>query len=524
MITDDEKVDETDLTAWKARCIGLLHQASLVIRAHPEVSEMVFVKSARIPVIKFVHTPTGLCCDITCENKFGIKNSQLFRSLMAVDAELIKPFFFLLKLWAKSHGLIDCPTGGLSSYGLNLLVLFYLQQVKLLPSVEELQEDFPVELCRYWNTNFREPKQLDAAIKRPTLLELLTGFFHFYQSLDTAQNVISPFKGQLVPVDDFSTPLKLYKSMPRYTENLYARNLPHLKISQQFNIQEPFELNQNVSAGFIHAKRFKFLCREAEQICQQMKPTSPIAPLFGDFTAAKSSSVKKKIESTASASSDNCAGLPNPSVVIVFQLRPNGPDVTRDLTDQAINAAGVFLGRLLNFSYGLTVTESESGEDEEPSKAKKFRRNDEEQQQSVEDMVMQWSRPYEISFPFEVFHPIREIVANEIRNRRIEGEFPKSLLDRERQITSILAIKQLGGCAPAFYLPGGVVIKCHLKYFSQENLVTLNLENNRKVLHPLAFRQLVDGLSGYTAPILELFMIQNLFPFGVYLTKQWNYS
>ena len=273
-------------TACRDQCISVLNQANIVLRAHPEVGDMVFVRKARVPIIKFVHTPTGLSCDINCHSKLGVINSKLFRSLIAVDDVLFKPFFFFLKLWANSHYLIDSPNGGLSSYGLNLLALFFLQQLKLLPTVEELQKDVSVEVCRNWNANFSEPKPLDPNEKRPSLLELLTGFFHLYQSLVSAKVVISTFKGQLIPTADFSVSMKLCNSMPSYTENVYAGNLPPLKI-REFNIQEPFELNLNVTGGFVYAERFKSLCRDAKHLCRQMTCTSPISSLLGDFKLPK---------------------------------------------------------------------------------------------------------------------------------------------------------------------------------------------------------------------------------------------
>jgi hypothetical protein len=315
--------------------------------------------------------------------------------------------------------------------------------------------------------------------------------------------------------------------MPRYSENLYARNLTPLKISKQFNIQEPFELNQNVSSGFVYARRFKSLCQDAEKVCRQMKPTSPLSSLFGDFTApTKSAAIRTKVdpENVPRSSTTDDVDLPNPSVAIVFQLRPNAYDVTRDLIDQAVNAAGIFLGRLLSFSYGITITEASPKPAEDGPPTAKKPRNNYDDQQLEEDMVMHWNRTYEISFPFDVFHPLRDTVNEEIRSHHVEVEVGKSLLDRERQITSILAIKQLDGCSPPFYTPGGVVITCHLDRSREESLVTLNLMDNRRNLHPVAFRQLAEGLSRYAAPILGLFLSQNLFPFSVYLTKEWNYS
>ena len=263
-------------------CVTVLERLSLAIRFRSEIINLEVIGDTRIPIIKFVHKPTSHYYDITC-NKLGVHNSKLLRSLIAVDPSLFRPFFFFIKLWANSHGLIDSRYGGFCSYALNILALFYFQQLKLLPSVKELQKNVPVELCHFWNVNFSAPKPLDHTFKRPKFLHLLNGFFQFYKSLDSANYVISPFIGQLIPADDFYAPLhKIHKSMPLYTENLFARKLPSLKIGQ-FNIQELFELNRNVTSGFIYEERFKSLCRDAEQICLQITPNSPISSLLGNF-------------------------------------------------------------------------------------------------------------------------------------------------------------------------------------------------------------------------------------------------
>ena len=490
----DDKV-EADWVAWRDQCIGVLYQASLVIRAHPEVSDMFLVRNARIPVIKFVHAPTGLSCDITCHNKLGVKNSQLLRSLIAVDPALFKPFFSFLKVWAKCHDLIGGVDGTLSSYAMNLLAFFYLQQLKLLPSVEELQKDVAVDLCRYWNASFSCLKPLDAGIKRPTLLELFTGFFQFYQSLDSAQNVICPFNGQLVPAAGDA----LSDLMPRYAENLSVRQFPALKLSQ-FNVQDPFEQNHNVTFGFNQARHFQLLCRESERICRQMTPLSSISGLLSD-----------SITSAAVASAPSLS----PKASVHFKLTAAaGVTTTKEQSRQAINAIANFLVKLLNYSYGLTINSSNKTNDDaaavgESPEAKKPKNDD--------TGDVRWNKYYDVTFPFDVFHPLREEVTGEVyRSSNKDDDDSKSLLDRERQITSILSTKRLdGSAAAAFSTPGVVVIK--LQMCNIRGGLVLNLENKRKSLQPTAFLQLVDGLGRHVRLALERFITQNQFPFSVVL-------
>jgi len=505
----DDKV-EADWVVWRDQCIGVLYQASLVIRAHPEVSDMFLVRNARIPVIKFVHAPTGLSCDITCHNKLGVKNSQLLRSLIAVDPALFKPFFTFLKVWAKCHRLIGGVDGTLSSYAMNLLAFFYLQQLKLLPSVEELQKDVAVDLCRYWNASFSCPKPLDAATERPTLLELFTGFFQFYQSLDSAQNVICPFNGQLVPAAGDA----LIDLMPRYAENLSVRQFPALKLSQ-FNVQDPFEQNHNVTFGFNQARHFQLLCRESERICRQMTPPlSSISGLLSDSITSAAVASAPSLSSKASVhfKLTAAAGIPTTK-----EQSPAGVTTTKEQSRQAINAISNFLVKLLNYSYGLTINSSYKTNDDaaavgESPEAKKAKNDD--------TGDVRWNKYYDVTFPFDVFHPLRGEVTGEVyrSSNNDDDSNSKSLLDRERQITSILSTKRLDGCsaAAAFSTPGAVVIK--LQMCNIRGGLVLNLENKRKSLQPTAFLQLVDGLGRHVRLALERFITQNQIPFSVHVT------
>ena len=92
----------------------------------------------------------------------------------------------------------------------------------------------------------------------------------------------------------------------------------------------------------------------------------------------------------------------------------------REMIDQAIDDAGVFLCRLLQYSYGLTVNEvsSSSPKSTGDSKAKKFP-SDDDQLEEEQVVMMRWNKPYNISFPFEVFHPLRTTVTKEIGSQQV---------------------------------------------------------------------------------------------------------
>ena len=114
----------------------------------------------------------------------------------------------------------------LSSYRLNLLALFYMQQLNLLIPIEYLQREVLVELYRGWNVNISEAKPLDSTIKRPTFLHsgMMIGFFHFYQSPNTTQDVISPFKGKSFLVDTFLLLVNCYANRCHSTPKIESQS------------------------------------------------------------------------------------------------------------------------------------------------------------------------------------------------------------------------------------------------------------------------------------------------------------
>ena len=496
-----------DWSAWRENTFDILFSASSIIRAHPEVSNLFVVRNARVPVVRFVDTPTGLHCDLTCHNNLGINNSLLLRSLVNVVPSLIRPFLSFLKIWAKHHHMIGGSLDGtLSSYAMNLLGIFYLQQLNppLLPTIASLQKDIPPKMCRDWNSAFTEPVPViqHSAVEIPNLMQLLTGFFQFIQSLDAANIVLCPLLGHSLPLSHFQSteetisPL-LQELMPLYVENISVRKLQALR-PNQLNLQDPFELNHNVSFGFKQMAQFKDLCQESVCLCSP--EITSLSSLFGDPPKRVASPSHLKYKAS-----------------IKIQFEATTPDVTKELYRQVLDASAHFIGKLLSYSYGLTVTPCSSEVPTGASESKKLKTDDQEPPlNDSEDMLMKWHKFYNLQFPYNVFHPLREQLAEEIWSREDDG---KSLLDRERQITSLLSTKQLDddGGDDAFPPPGAVIVKCQLSKLPKGVLI-FNLENKRKaLLKPPIFQKLVQGLGSHVIPSLQRFISQNLFPFVVRL-------
>ncbi|RUS73657.1 hypothetical protein EGW08_018589 [Elysia chlorotica] len=163
-------------------------------------SEVIFVPSTRCPIIKFIHKPTGIQCDLSLNNKKALYNTRLLR-LYATDPR-VRQVVFAVRLWAKFRGLSGRlgPSNSnlLTSYALTLLALYYLTRCKpepVLPPVCDLNDCVPGILeetvedvkCLI----IPENAQLPPSKNTMSSVELLRGFFHFYsKEINWAQDAI----------------------------------------------------------------------------------------------------------------------------------------------------------------------------------------------------------------------------------------------------------------------------------------------------------------------------------------------
>ncbi|MCO5588927.1 hypothetical protein L7F22_042889 [Adiantum nelumboides] len=84
------------------------------------------VLKAKVPVVKFIHSQTGMECDVSVENRDGMIKSELLRIFSTIDSRFRK-LCFLLKAWANAHGINSSKDNTLNSLSLILLAALHLQ-------------------------------------------------------------------------------------------------------------------------------------------------------------------------------------------------------------------------------------------------------------------------------------------------------------------------------------------------------------------------------------------------------------
>uniref|UniRef100_F7FZR1 Speckle targeted PIP5K1A-regulated poly(A) polymerase n=1 Tax=Ornithorhynchus anatinus TaxID=9258 RepID=F7FZR1_ORNAN len=226
----------------------------------PGVHRVRPVPSARRPVVKFCHRPSGLHGDVSLSNRLALYNSQYLRLCSQLDGR-VRPLVYSLRCWAQGRGL----TGSgplLSNYALSLLALYFLQtrSPPVLPPLTQLNqmagEGEQVEVDG-WDCSFpQDASRLEPSTNVEAVSSLLSQFFSCVSAWDLRGSVLSLREGRALAV---------------------AGGLPRgawggLRLGP-LNIQDPFDLSHNVAANVTGrvAGRLQSCCREAASYCRSLR-------------------------------------------------------------------------------------------------------------------------------------------------------------------------------------------------------------------------------------------------------------
>ena len=189
--------------------------------------------AAKIPIVMFEDLKYRFEVDISINNHSGIRNTFLLRTYSRLDAR-VRPLVIVAKEWAKSNYVCNSKSGLLSSYALNLMVLFFLQHAitpQVLPSlqhlfpdtfnsyltIDDIQEVNVKKICKGWSSENEQ-----------SVGELILKFFEFYANIDFRGSLISVRTGHLLELNnwDYGTGYKGYINIEEpYTRDNAARSV-----------------------------------------------------------------------------------------------------------------------------------------------------------------------------------------------------------------------------------------------------------------------------------------------------------
>ncbi|KAI4484558.1 hypothetical protein M0804_007124 [Polistes exclamans] len=145
--------------------------------------------NARVPIIKFQNFFTHTECDLSMSNTIATYMSELL-FLYGEEDDRVRPLIFTIRKWAEDNKLTSIHPGKtITNFSLTLLVIFYLQQVEVLPAINSITSFS--EISNNDQNNMKNiythytPNYLKSYRKNNMHLSaLLIDFFKFYATFD----------------------------------------------------------------------------------------------------------------------------------------------------------------------------------------------------------------------------------------------------------------------------------------------------------------------------------------------------
>ena len=216
------------------------------------------IVNANTPIVRVKDRVTGIKCDLNAASRMGVVNSAFIRFCADSDSR-VKDLMMVVKVFASRHGLTGSGRGShFSSYGLVLLVIFFLQTQGFLHPVNVLQEvpGLPVVQIDDYNFSFCTDLSVLCPLQPITsLVDLLQSFFQYFSQFTFGSQVVCPLLGQ--PVLIYSLRHDVF--LPPCLQGC-NRGKDKLKLGRPVIIQDPFELRRNV-AGSVSPVRLDKLVR-----------------------------------------------------------------------------------------------------------------------------------------------------------------------------------------------------------------------------------------------------------------------
>ncbi|XP_022362996.1 speckle targeted PIP5K1A-regulated poly(A) polymerase [Enhydra lutris kenyoni] len=245
----------------KTEGVAMLELVGSILRGCvPGVYRVQTVPTARRPVVKFCHRPSGLHGDVSLSNRLALHNSRFLSLCSELDGR-VRPLVYTLRCWAQGRGLSGSGPL-LSNYALTLLVIYFLQtrDPPVLPTVSQLTqkagEGEQVEVDG-WDCSFpRDASRLEPSTNKEPLSSLLAQFFSCVSCWDLRGSLLSLREGQALPV----------------AGGLPSDRWEGLRLGPM-NLQDPFDLSHNVAANVTSrvAGRLQISCRAAANYCRSLQ-------------------------------------------------------------------------------------------------------------------------------------------------------------------------------------------------------------------------------------------------------------
>lgn len=202
-------------------------------------SKHIYESKDEVPIIKVYHKKLKQGCDISF-NTIAVFDNKLISYLIHTISRVFK-LMFLIKFWGKLLGFpshVSCV--------LRILVIFYFQQLDMLPPIYLLQKTSSKnDSVNDWDTSFEEPFYFYYTSQNVSLYHLLGGFFQYYSDFDFKNYIVSAFAGYPIKRNLFEDVNDVPDIFVSYKKIIGNKEQYSLNISSEFCVPQLFVHNFN---------------------------------------------------------------------------------------------------------------------------------------------------------------------------------------------------------------------------------------------------------------------------------------
>lgn len=217
------------------------------------------VRKAKVPILKFKHLPTLVDCDLSVDNEIGVSNTYLVKSYLGMNSKL-KTVVLVLKQLLVMNDIKG--TGKITTYILFWMVVFYMQQLDLLPPVRDARKTTSDRrIIGGWDCSI--PKPLVVPLKDPySVRKHVEQFCEFYQNFNLANQAVCPYLSCAVAAENLTKlnlPTELFSALIHNVKRAKAFPYP----THIMNVHDPTYLNANLTRPVTQqtVDVFKSLCQ-----------------------------------------------------------------------------------------------------------------------------------------------------------------------------------------------------------------------------------------------------------------------
>lgn len=121
------------------KCATYIETVKSLMNKDPKTwKALIAIKDAKVPIIKVHYAPHSLECDISFSSPYGYFNTTLINHLINMQPVCYKMCMILKHMYKLTHVYTN-NSRSFSTYSLIMMIFFYMQTKRFLPSISSLQ-------------------------------------------------------------------------------------------------------------------------------------------------------------------------------------------------------------------------------------------------------------------------------------------------------------------------------------------------------------------------------------------------